>query len=58
MGKKIKDITEKEKTKYKAFYKEKDRIFIIDKLTRDVIECCKLPKAIELRKNLDIITKT
>ena len=25
-------------------------IFIIEKLTRDIIECCKLPEAIELRK--------
>ena len=39
-GKKIKDIT------------EKDGIFIIEKLTRDIIERCKLPKAIELRKKL------
>ena len=39
-GKKIKDITEKEK-KYKAFFKDKDGIFIIEKLTRDIIEHCK-----------------
>ena len=45
-GKKIKDITEKEK-KYKAFFKDEDGIFIIEKLTRDINECCKLPKAIE-----------
>ena len=44
-GKKIKDITEKEK-KYKAFFKDKDGIFIIEKLTRDIIERCKLPKPI------------
>ena len=50
-GKKIKDITEKEK-RYKAFFKDKDGIFIIEKLTRDIIERCKLPKAIELRKKL------
>ena len=59
-GKKIKEITEKEK-KYKAFFKDKDGIFIIEKLTRDIIERCKLPKAIELRKklgyNLDDIRK-
>ena len=56
-SKKIKDITEKEK-KYKAFFKDKDGIFIIEKLTRDIIERCKLPEAIELRKKLDIITTT
>ena len=44
-GKKTKNITEKEK-KYKAFFKDKDGIFIIEKLTRDITECCKLPKAI------------
>ena len=59
-GKKIKDITEKEK-KYKTFFKDKSGIFIIEKLTRDIIERCKLPKAIELRKklgyNLDDIKK-
>ena len=51
-GKKIKDITEKEKQKYKAFFKDKDGIFVIEKLTRNIIEHCKLPKAIELRKEL------
>ena len=51
-GKKIKDITEKEKLKHKAFFKDKDDIFIIEKLTHDVTEQCKLPKAIELRKKL------
>ena len=40
MVKKIKDITEKEK-KYKAFFKDKDGVFIIEKLTRDIIERCK-----------------
>ena len=30
----------------------KQAIFIIEKLTRDIIECCKLPQAIELRKKL------
>ena len=49
-GKKLKDIAEKEK-KYKAFFKDKDDIFITEKLTRDIIERCKLPRAIELRKN-------
>ena len=49
--KKTKDIKEKEK-KYKTFFKDKDGIFIIEKLTRDITECCKLPKAIELRKKI------
>ena len=47
-----KDITEKEE-KYKTFFKCEDGIFIIEKLTRDIIERCKLPKAIELRKKLE-----
>ena len=51
-GKKIKDITEEEKQKYKAYCKGKTGIFIIEKLTRDIIERCKLPEAIELRKKL------
>ena len=49
--KKTKYITEKEK-KYKAFFKGKDGIFIIEKVTRDIIERHKLPKAIELRKKI------
>ena len=53
-GKKIKDITEKEK-KDKAFFKDKDGIFIIEKLIRDITERCKLPKPIELRKKLGYI---
>ena len=51
-GKKTKDITEKEKEKYKAFFEGEEGIFIIEKLTRDIIERCKLPKAIELRKKV------
>ena len=50
--KKTKDITEKEKQKYKAFFENETGIFIIEKLTRDIIERCKLPEAIELRKKL------
>ena len=50
--KKTKDITEEEKQKYKAFFKGEGGAFIIEKLTRDVIERCKLPKAIELRIKL------
>ena len=49
-GKKTKYITEKEK--YKTFFEGKTGIFIIEKLTRDLIERCKLPEAIELRKKL------
>ena len=51
-GKKTKDITEEEKQKYKAFFKGKEGVFIIEKLTCDIIERCKLPEAIELRKKL------
>ena len=51
-GKKTKDITEEEKEKYKAFFEGETGIFIIERLTRDIIERCKLPEAIELRKKL------
>ena len=51
-GKKTKDITEEEKQNYKAYFKGEAGIFIIEKLARDIIECCKLPEAIELRKKL------
>ena len=47
LWKKTKDITEEEKEKYKAFFEGEAGIFIIEKLTRDIIERCKLPKAIE-----------
>ena len=50
-GKKNKDTMEKEK-KCKAFFKDKDGIFIIEKVTCDIIEFCRLPKVIELRKKL------
>ena len=50
MKKKAKDITKEEKQKYKASFEEETGIFITEKLTRDMIECCKLPEAIELRK--------
>ena len=43
---------QKKKKKYKAFFKSKEGIFIIEKLKRDIIERYKLPKAIELRKKL------
>ena len=51
-GKKTKDITEEEKEKYQAFFEGETGILIIETLTRDIIECCKLPEAIELRKKL------
>ena len=35
---------QKKKKKYKAFFKGKDGIFIIEMLTRDIIERRKLPK--------------
>ena len=50
--KKTKDITKKEKQEYKAFFEGETGIFIIKNLTRDIIESCKLPEAIELRKKL------
>ena len=49
-GKKTKEITEEEKEKYKSFLEGESGIFIIEKLTRDIIERCKLPETIELRK--------
>ena len=59
LGTKTKDITEGEKEKYKAYFEGKTGIFINEKLTRDIIERCKLPEAIELRKKYkDIITMT
>ena len=51
-GKKTKDITKEEKEKYKAFFEDEEGVFIIEKLTRDITEHSKLPKAIELRKKL------
>ena len=51
-GRKTKDITEEEKEKYKAFSEGEAGIFMIEKLTCDMIERCKLPEAIELRKKL------
>ena len=48
--KKTKDITKEEKEKYKAFFEDEEGVFIIEKLTGDITEHSKLPKAIELRK--------
>ena len=50
-GKRAKDFTEEVKQKHKAFFAGGAGIFIIEKLTRDTIEQCKLPGAIELGKN-------
>ena len=57
-GKKIKNISEEEKQKYKAYFEGEKDVFVIEKLTRDIIECCKLPGAIELKKKKDTITTT
>ena len=58
-GKKTKNITKEEKQKYKAFFEGETDIFVVEKLTCDIIERCKLPEAIELRKKYkDIITMT
>ena len=51
-GKKTKGITEEEKQKYKAYFEGETVIFIIGKLTRDIIDHSKLPEATELRKKL------
>ena len=40
-----------EKQNYKACFEGETGIFIIENLTRDITERCKLPEAIELRKN-------
>ena len=53
MEKKTKDITEEEKQKYKAFFEGETGIFIIEKLTRDIMELWKLPEATELREKLE-----
>ena len=51
-SKKAKSSTEEKKQKYKAYFEGEKGIFIIEKLTCDLIERCKLPEAIELRKKL------
>ena len=50
--KKTKDNTKEEKEKYQAFSEGKEGVFINEKLVRDIIERCKLLKALELRKKL------
>ena len=53
MVKKQKTSQKKKKKNTKHFLKVKN-VFekLFEKLTRDIIECCKLPKTIELRKKL------
>ena len=51
-SKKTEDITEEEKQKCKAYFKGKERVFIIEKLACDIIERCKLSEATERRKKL------
>ena len=52
LGEKTKHMTKEEKEQYRCYFENKKGVFIIGKLPRDVIERCKLPEAIELRKKL------
>ena len=52
MWQKTKDIIEEEKQIYKAYFEGETGVFIIEKLTSDIIERWKLPEAIELRKKI------
>ena len=54
--KKTKDITEEETEKYKAFFEDETGILIIEKLTRDIIERCKLKKKLGYNHN-DIMVR-
>ena len=49
-GKRTRHITEKEKKQYKCYFENEKGVFMNERLARDVIERCKLPEAIELRK--------
>ena len=51
-GKKNRRHYRKRKTKIQSIFKDKEGTFIIEKLARDAIDRCKLPKAIELSKKL------
>ena len=51
-GRKTKNIRKEEKEKYKVFFEGEENVVIIEKRAHDIIEHCKLPKAIELRKKL------
>ena len=52
--KKKKKTLQKKKTKKKAFFEGEEGVFIIEKLARDIIERCKLLKAIEFRQKIRI----
>ena len=52
--KKKKKTLQKKKTKKKAFFEGEEGVFIIEKLERDIIERCKLLKAIEFRQKIRI----
>ena len=52
--KKKKKNSEEEKQKYKANIENEKGLFIIEILMRDVIERCKLPQAIELKKKIGV----
>ena len=51
-GKKAKNISEEEKQKNKPYFKGETGVFVIEKLTHDTTERCRLPEAIELRQKL------
>ena len=51
-GKRTRHITEKEKKQNKCYFENEKGVFRNERLARDVIERCKLPEAIELRKKL------
>ena len=51
VAKKQKAFQKEKKQKYKAYFEGETGIFIIQKPTRDIMEHCRLPEAIELRKN-------
>ena len=51
-GKKNKKTLKEKNKNIKDFFEGETGIFIIEKLTRDIIERCKLPEAIELRKKV------
>ena len=49
---KKKTITREEKEKYKGTFESEEGVFIIAKLSCDIIERCRLPEAIEVRKEV------
>ena len=52
MAKKKEPITREEKEKYKAPFESEEGVFIIEKLSHDIFERCRLPEAIEVRKKV------